>query len=117
MPSGSSRGQGRPASSEVLSGAGGEEDKGMGVPGEHPALPWTPGLKFPSPALTVSESANSCRMDAPTGMGVKENEKLKSEIALCSGPGFAAPALALGILFSPRGVSRGTHVRQVTPVT
>lgn len=59
----------------------------------------------------------SCRMDAPTGMGVKENEKLKSEIALCSGPGFAAPALALGILFSPRGVSRGTHVRQVTPVT
>ena len=52
----------------------------------------------------------------PPGMGVKEKEKLKSQIALCSGPGSAAPALALGILLSPHGFSSGIHVRQVIPV-
>lgn len=118
MLSGSSRGQGGPASSQVLSGAGGKDGYGTGAPGEHPALPRTPGLKA-SFTCTNSEQLckQRCRTGAPPpGVGVQEKEESKSQTALCSGPGSAAPALALGILFSPRGFSHEIHVRQVTPV-
>lgn len=117
MLSGSSWGQGGPASSEVLSRAGGKDGNGTGAPGEHPALPWTPGLKA-SFTCTNSEQLckQRCRTGVPPGVGVQEKEESKSQTTLCSGPGSAAPALALGILFSPRGFSREIHVRQVTPV-
>lgn len=88
MLSGSSRGQGGPASSQVLSGAGGKDGYGTGAPGEHPALPRTPGLKA---SFTCTNSEQLCKQRCRTGAppqvwGFKKKRSRKAKPPSVLGP-------------------------------